>query len=213
MAAFLFLAASAMAAPDDLVLDIASWDVEKAETISGWFTDAAKVRMIDKSVADSAPTRKAIEAAHRYLSETFPELPDDASLSLEKKLENNPSPPEKMGQDPFASEKVKVKVKSWDFIEMSIHPIDFGRGRETLISWKPSESGLFYYALKFRPQMENGSAYSMKTVVLLPNLEVVPYRTLPATKGEQKQIIWWEKHLGHDTPLNKKEALPQPETK
>ena len=204
---YLTLSTAAMSEPDDLVLDIKSWDQEKAKTISGWFTDSEKLKSIEPAAADSAPTRKAIEAARSYLSSTFPELGEDDPF------ESTKDDSTAMGKDPFRGPAKKYRVKSWDFIEMSIHPIDLGHGRGTLISWKPSVSGLFYYALKFRPQLEDHSTYQTKTVVLLPNLELVPYRTIPATESEREQIICWERHLGHDTPLNKKEALPQPDTK
>ncbi len=192
--AYLFLATAVVAEPDDLVLQIFSWDGKSAKTISGWFTDSKKIGVIEKGISDSVPTRKAIEVARTYLSKTFPELGDDA--------------------DPFLGETVpkKEKVKSWAFVEMSIHPIDLGRGRGTLISWKAEESGLFYYVLKFRPEFEGRSPGQQRTVVLLPNLEVVPYRTISATKSEREQIVWWERHVGNHE-FEDKEALIRSETK
>ena len=197
IAACLIISTPAMAEPDDLVLDIDKWDQDKAKTVSGWFANSEKVREIKVAVADSAPTRKAIDVARIYLSNTFPEL-GEADLIA------GPN-------DPLHADN-REKVKSWDFIEMTIHPIDFGRGRGTLMSWKAEDSGLFYYALKFRPRLESNATTQSKTVVLLPNLEVVPYRTLPATESEQKQIVWWERHLGHQKSSNK-ETLPQSDSK
>lgn len=45
------------------------------------------------------------------------------------------------------------------------------------------------------------------TVVLLPNLEIVPFRTIPITDEEKIQMAWWERHVLSDRPEVKEELL------
>lgn len=192
LVANLIFATAAMAQPDDLILNVPSWD--QKDKVSGWFTDSTKIRALQKGASDTVPTRKVIDVAQNYLLKTFPEVG-------EKELH----PP----GDPFAAGEmaVKAKVKSWVFTEMSIHPIDLGRGRGTLISWKPEDSGQFYYSVKFRPEFNGRSTMQTVTVVLLPNLEIVPFRTIPITDEEKIQMAWWERHVLSDRPEVKEELL------
>jgi len=192
------LASAAMADPDDLVIKILAWDSKGAKTITGWFTDSKKVRALQAGLSDSVPTRKAIEVARDYLLKVLPEI-DERSAE---------------DDDPFDAQEMplsnRAKVKGWTFAEMSILPIDLGRGRGSLISWKPEESHQFFYALKFIPEFDGRTVNQYRTVVLLPNLEVVPFRKIPTTKAEKEQIVWWGRHVGREIPdTDPKEELIQ----
>lgn len=179
----------------DLILEIYTWDNKTAKTMSGWFADSEEIRAIAQTDADVAPTRKLIATAKNYLLKNFSEI-SDSQLN---------------GPDPFMGAELppnKSKVKDWQFEEMIVKPLDLGRVRGTLISWDPEPTGLFYYKLIFRPEFEGRAAVNQrKSVIVLPNLEVIPYQEIDATLEEKKQIAWWESHMGHITHEEKEELI------
>lgn len=192
---FLFTTSVGFAEPQDLILEIYSWDTKTAKTMSGWFTDSEKIRALDTGDTEAIPSRKFIETAKNYLLKEFPEV-SDSQLG---------------GPDPFMGTELapnKSKVAGWTFIEMIVRPLDLGRGRGTLISWDPDLSGLFYYKVIFEPEFDGRSAMGQrKSVIVLPNLEVIPFQEIDATTEERKQIAWWESHMGHITHEEKEELI------
>lgn len=73
---FLFAAATSYAEPQDLILEIYTWDTKTAKTMSGWFADSDTIRAMEKTAGDAAPTRKLIAKAKEYLQTKVPKIID-----------------------------------------------------------------------------------------------------------------------------------------